>query len=241
MLFPAPDKTGRMTRQLLIASLFFVGCATTSGAGGGGGKNSGPFQGKAAVENRRKEILDASKVATDCMKVKQGEAVAKGGIFALTAGPDGKLSAKTVKWDGPQPMAQCIVDAANKATITPLAGPPVGALWEFWAPGVAPKQPEPPEDLETKMQALQNSAGNDVDFCYQANLPVDFPADIAVAFFVTADGNVWAPTVVDSNSKDGGYDSCVLGVVSKLKFPNINVENPLPVTLKWHRGKLEKL
>jgi hypothetical protein len=243
MLFPAPDKTGRMTRQLLIASLFLVGCATTSGAGGGGGgsKNSGPFQGKEAVEKRRKEIFDASKAALDCMKVKQGEATAKGGIFAVTAAADGKLSAQKVQWDGPQPMAQCIVDAANKTAITPLAGPPVGALWEFWAPGIQPKAPEQPSDMETKMQALQNGAANDVDFCYQNNLPPDFPVDIAVAFFVTGDGNVYAPTVVDSNSKDGGYDSCVLGIVSKLHFPTLAVEYPLPVTLKWHRGKIEKL
>jgi hypothetical protein len=231
-----------MIRQLMLASLFFVGCATTSGAGGGGGgKNSGPFQGKEAVEKRRKEIFDASKVANDCMKGKPGDTAAKGGIFAVVATSDGKMTGKIVQWDGPQPMAQCIVDAAAKTAITPLAGPPVGALWEFWAPGVQPKQPEQPEDLESKMQALQNEAGSDVDACYQANLPTDFPVDIAVAFYVTHDGVVYAPTVIDSNSKDGGYDSCVLGVVAKLKFPTIKVEQPLPVTLKWHRGKLEKL
>src|SRR3954465_11309890 len=105
-----------MTRQLLIASLFFVGCATTSGAGGGGSKNTGPFQGKEALEKRRNEIFDASKVANGCMKVKQGEPVPKGGIFAVTASADGKLSAKTVKWEGTEPMAQCIVDTANKTT-----------------------------------------------------------------------------------------------------------------------------
>jgi hypothetical protein len=230
-----------MTKHLVIASLFVAACATTGSVGGGSSKSTGPFQGKEALEKRRTEIFEAQKAVTDCMKVKPGEDPGKGGIFAVVAGPDGKLSAKTIKWEGPPPMSQCIVDTAAKTAITPLPGPPVGMLWEFLPPGAPASKQEPPDDIESRMQAAQNAAGSDVDFCYQNNLPVDFPVDISVAFYVTGDGTVYSPTVIESNSKDGGYDSCVLGVVAKMKLPALPIQNPLPLTIKWHRGKLEKL
>jgi hypothetical protein len=228
-----------MTRQLLIASVFVAACATTGSTGSKG--SSAPFQGPDALEKRRNEILDASKGPADCLKSKPGEEAGKGGIFAVIADASGKLTAQTIKWEGPAAMAQCVVDAAQKATVTPLAGPAVGALWEFWAPGAQPPKQEPPKDIETKVQSVQGKTDSDVDACYQRNLPVDFPADIDISFYVAADGTVYAPTVISSNSKDGGYDSCVRDAVSKVKFPALDIQNPVPLRFHFHRGKLEKL
>src|ERR1700759_658455 len=112
------------TTKLFFAGLLVSGCATVGSAGGKGA--SAPFPGQETLVKRRNEILDASKVAQDCMKVKQGEAEGKGGIFAVMADEKGKVTAQVINWDGPAPMSQCIVDAAQKTTLTPSPGPAVG-------------------------------------------------------------------------------------------------------------------
>jgi hypothetical protein len=229
----------RMTRQLWIASLLLAACATTGSTGSKG--SSAPFQGEAALEKRRNEVLDASKPAMECLKVKAGEDAGKGGYFAVVADASGKLTATSLRWEGPPAVAQCIVDTAAKTAVTPLAGPSVGAMWEFWAPGMQPARQQPPKDIDTKVQSVQGNADSDVDACYQRNMPVDFPADVEVSFYVTADGVIHAPTVVSSNSKDGGYDSCVQDAVGRAKFPTLDIQNPLPLKFKFHRGKVDHL
>jgi hypothetical protein len=230
-----------MTRHLLIASLMFTGCATVGSTGSKG--STAPFQGEAALAKRRNEALDASKVATDCMKVKQGEEAGKGGIFAIVADADGKLSAKKIKWDGPEAMAQCIVDNAQKTPITPLPGPPVGVIWEFLPPGVtsAPPPAELPTAVNSRLSELKGAAQDQVDACARLNLPQDFPADIEISFYAGADGNVYAPSVNKSTSKDGGFDSCVLDTVAKQKLPTMDVAKPVPITWPFHVGKVDKL
>lgn len=227
-----------MKKHLLIPTMFLAACATT---GTGSKGSSAPFQGQAAVEKRRTEILDASKGAMDCMKVKQGEEPGKGGVFAVSADAAGKLTATPIKWDGPDKMKQCVVDKAAATPISPLPGPSVGALWEFLPPGSKPPHQDVPKDLEEKMQSLQATAQSEVEACAQQNLPPDFSADTEVSFFTYKDGTVYAPTVVKSTSKDGGYDSCVQNVVAKTKLPAVNVDDPIQLTFRFHVGRLEKL
>lgn len=228
-----------MKNLLLFPMMLLAACATT---GSGGKGSTAPFQGPDVVAKRRNEIADAAKSAGDCVKMKKEEAASfHGGMFVVTADSQGKLTAEPIKWDGPDTAKQCIVAAASKTTVTPLAGPPVSAVWQWNAPGEQPAAPQPPKDLEEKVQSLQGTAQTEVDACAQQNLPPDFPADIEVAFLVDAGGKVYGPTVIKSTAKDGGFDTCVQNVVGKIKFPQENVQQPYPVTLRFHEGRLEKL
>jgi hypothetical protein len=230
-----------MKKLLLVPTMLLGACATTGGGGGSKGSTA-PFQGLDVVQKRRNEIIDAGKVATDCLKVKPEEKTAfKGGMFSVTAEASGKLSVEPIRWEGPDTAKQCIVAAAAKTTVTPLPGPSVSATWEWNAPGEKPKTPTPPGDLENRVSSLQMNAGTEVDACAQQNLPPDFPAEIDVAFLVDPSGKVYGPTVIKSTSKDGGFDSCVQNVVGKSKFPQENVEAPYPVTFHFRVGRLEKL
>ncbi|MDB4966381.1 MAG: hypothetical protein JWN44_2070 [Myxococcales bacterium] len=230
-----------MKTHLLIPTMFLAACATTGTGAGGGSKSSAPFQGLEAVNKRRAEITDASKTVMDCLKSKASDPPMKGGIFAVTADATGKMTVTPVRWEGPADKKQCVVDTAGKTTLTPLPGPAVGALWEFMAPGEKIVDATVPKDLEEKLASLQMAAGAEVEACAQQNLPPDFPADTEVAFFVDREGQVYVPTVVKSTAKDGGYDTCVQGVVSKQKFPAINVPKPVGLTFRFHTGRLEKL
>jgi hypothetical protein len=224
-----------MRTPFWLSSMFLFGCATTGSTGAKG--TSAPFPGEQQVEKRRNELLDASKLVKDCLKAKAGESLGNGGVFEVIADASGKLSVKAIKWDGPQTAPQCVVETGQKATVTPFAGTPVGVLWEFWVN--PPAKQDPPKDADMKTQTVQNNMANEVDACYQRNLPPDFPADITVTFYVGADGGVYAPTVIESNSKDGGYDSCVRDAVANAKFPKLEIQNPVPLKLSWHRGKAE--
>jgi hypothetical protein len=224
-------------RTILISfGLLLSACATMSGTTGKG--SSAPFQGKEAVDKRRKEILEASKIANDCMSKSDG---VKGGFFAVIADANGKLSAQQVKWDGPPPVAQCIVDAAAKATVTPLPGPPIGSIWSFWMPGTEPPLQQPPADMEGKLASMQALAQAEIDSCGERFLGVGFWAEVQVTSFVTSDGKAYAPTLMKSTSKDGSFDSCVLDVITKAKFPVLDIINPVPIPLNFHVGKSEKL
>jgi hypothetical protein len=219
-------------RTILISfGLVLSACATMGGATGK--SSSAPFQGKDAVEKRRKEIVEASKAANDCLKNPDG---VKGGFFAVVADANGKLSAQQVKWDGPAPVAQCILDAASKATVTPLPGPPVGNLWSFWMPGAEPPVQQPPSDLEGKLASMQALAQAEIASCGERFLGVDFYAEVQVASFVTADGKAYAPTLLKSTAKDGSFDGCVLDVIAKAKFPQLDIVNPVPIPLNFHIG-----
>jgi hypothetical protein len=222
---------------LPVLPMLASACATTGSTGGG--KSTAPFQGESVVEKRRQEVIDANKIVSDCLRQKAGEPELKGGIFAVTAGADGKLSGKTVTWEGPAEKEKCILDKINSSSITPLPGPTVGSLWQFSAKNDTMK-PTVPKELEEKMQSLQAQTQAQVDSCAQQNLPPEFPADIDVAFFVGPQGQVLVPTVVKSTSKDGGYDACVQDVVARTKIP-VGADMPYPLTFHFHVGRLEKM
>jgi hypothetical protein len=225
-----------MKNSIVIASLFLGACATTGSTGSK--SSSAPFPGKDALKARRDQIVDASKGAMDCLKVKDA---GKGGVFAVVADANGKLSAQTISYDGPQTIAQCVVDAANKSTVAPFGGPPVGVLWSFWAPGAEPPQEQMPDSAKGALNTLHERMQAEVDLCGQRFLGEGFPADIEVGVFVAADGNVYAPTVTDSTAKDGGFDSCVRDVVAKTKFPAIQVNTLVYQVVPFHYGRSEKL
>ncbi len=222
-----------MKLQHLAPTLLLAACATT----GGGKGSTAPFQGPDAVTKRRNEIGDAAKTAMECMKVKPGEPAGKGGIFAVTADATGKLTVQPIKWDGPEPMKQCIVDAAAKSSITPLAGPSVGTLWEFLPPGETPQPPKVPEELKVKMQPLQETMQQQVIDCGARYLGVDFGATIDVAYYLYNNGQAYAPTVISSDAKDGGFDSCVQDVIKNTKFPTLSVEKPFGTTAHFKIGQ----
>jgi hypothetical protein len=203
---------------------------------GGGTKASGTFPGKDAVEKRKLEIVDAHKVANACLK---GDGI-KGGFFAITANAAGKLTAQQIKWDGPAPVAQCVLDAADKATITPLAGPPVGALWEFWAPGAEPPTQQLPADMEGKLAPVNQNLQDEVQSCEQRFLGQEFYAEVKFTVFLTADGKAYAPTLTDSNSHDSAFDGCVLDAVAKAKFPTLDIINPIAIPLAFKVGSSGK-
>lgn len=216
----------------LLTLLVLPACATT----GGGKGSSAPFQGDAAVSKRRLEISDAAKLAMECMKVKPGEDAGKGGVFAVVADANGKLKVDAIKWDGPAPMKQCIVEAATKSAITPLPGPSVGTLWEFMAPGAKSEPQPPPEELKVAMQPLAAVMQNEVAACGTQYLGVDFGAQIDVAYFLYKDGKAYAPTVIKSDAKDGSFESCVQDVISHTKFPTLTVEKPFGTTMHFKIG-----
>lgn len=217
-------------RNLLISfGLLLSACATM----GGGTKSSGAFPGKEAVEKRKLEIVDAHKVANGCLK---GEGI-KGGFFAITADPSGKLSAQQIKWDGPPAVAQCILDAANKATITPAQGLPVAATWQFWAPGAEPPPQQLPDGIEGKIGGLQEVIHAEVMSCGSRFLGDGFYAQTSVMVFVTPEGKAYAPTVMSSNANDTSFDGCVLDAVAKAKYPPFDIVNPAPLTMTFTIGQ----
>jgi hypothetical protein len=229
-----------MKKLLLIPTMLLAACATT---GGGGKGSTAPFQGADTVTKRRTEIGDAARKATDdCMKMKKEEAATfHGATFIVTADAAGKLSIDPVRWSGPEPVKQCLLGEANKMTVTPLPGPSVSSIWSWDGEGDKTPEPTMPADLETKVQSLQTQAQNQVESCEQQNLPPEMPADISINFFVDAQGKTHGPTVMKSTAKDGGFDSCVQGVILKMQFPPADVKVPYPMTLNFHVGRLEKL
>jgi hypothetical protein len=223
-----------MKNLLLLPTMLLAACATT---GGGGKGSSAPFQGPSAVQKRQAEISDAAKSAMDCMKVKKGEEPGKGGVFAVVADASGKLNVEAIKWDGPDTMKQCIVDAGNKTTVTPLPGPSVGTLWEFLPPGEqSAGPPKTPEEFKTGMQPLAETMQNQVIECGKSTLGVDFGATIDVAYYVYNTGKAYAPTVISSDAKDGTFDSCVQKVVADTKYPVVQTNRPFGATAHFKIG-----
>ncbi|HXU71017.1 MAG TPA: hypothetical protein VN947_16900 [Polyangia bacterium] len=223
-----------MKNLLLLPTVLLAACATTSGGGKG---SSAPFQGPSVVQKRQAEIQEAAKGAMDCLKTKPGEPVAKGGVFAVMADAAGKLSVQPVKWDGPDPMKQCIVDTGTKTTVTPLPGPSVGALWEFLPPGEKPAGPPPtPDAFKVGMQPLAETMQNQVIECGRRTLGVDFGATIDIAYYIYTDGKAYAPTVISSDAKDGSFDSCVQDVVAATKMPVVQTEMPFGATSHFKIG-----
>jgi hypothetical protein len=230
-----------MKNLLLIPTMLLAACATTGGGSSKG--SSAPFQGADAVTKRRGEIADAAKAANDdCLKTMKATDGFHGAMFVVTADAAGKLSIEPVRWTGPDAAKQCILGESSKVTVTPLPGPSVSSTWE-WNPPAPEKAPQVvmPPDLETKVQSLQTQSQVQVEACEQQNLPPEMPADISIAFLVDAQGKTHGPTVLSSTAKDGGFDSCVQGVITKMQFPASDVQVPYPVTLRFHVGRLEKL
>ncbi len=223
-----------MKNSLLVPSLFLAACATT-GTGGSKG-SSAPFQGEAAVQKRQTEIQDAAKTAMECMKVKKGEDPGKGGVFAVVADSAGKLKIDAIKWDGPEPMKQCIVDTSTKVTVTPLPGPSVGTVWEFLPPGQSAAVPKAPDEFSVLMQPLQETIQTEIKACGDRFLGVDFSAKGDVAYYVYNKGQAYGPTIIHSNAKDGSFESCVQDVILKTKFPVVAVERPFPSQFHFKVG-----
>lgn len=221
-----------MRKLLVTCGLFLSACATTSGAGKSGA--SAPFPGKEVAEKRRNEVMDAGKVGLECMKGK--DVGGAGGIFAVTADANGKMTAEQVKWDGSPDVAKCVIDSANKTTLTPLPGAPVGVLWTFWAPGKEPAQEKAPDDTGSKIAGMQADAQNQIDQCAKTNLGQDFYAEVQVTVFVDANGKGWVPTLTNSTAKDGGFDGCVLDVLKNEKYPQLGNANPVPLPLNFKVG-----
>lgn len=223
-----------MKNLVLIPTLFMAACATT---GATGGKSStAPFPGPAATEKRRLEITDAAKNVMDCMKPKKGEEQDKGGTFAVVADAGGKLTITPVKWNGSDATKQCIVEAGQKAPVSAMPGPSVGTMWEFLPPGEKSQPQTPPEELKVKMQGLAATMQAEVTDCGTRYLGVDFGAQIDIAYFLYNDGRAYAPTVIQSDAKDGGFESCVQEVVAKEKFPVVSVEKPFGATMHFKIG-----
>ena len=223
-----------MKNLLLIPALLVSACATTGSTGSK--SSSAPFQGTEVLNKRRAEIDDAAKAAMDCMKVKPGEQPGKGGVFAVMADAAGKLKVDALKWDGPDAVKQCIIDAAGKAPITALPGPTVGNLWEFTAPGEKPEPAKAPDDFAVKMQPLRETMQAEVVECGTRNLGLDFGATVDIAFVLYNDGKAYVPTIISSDAKDGAFDSCVQDVVSHTKFPQVTVAKPFPSTMHFKIG-----
>ncbi len=230
-----------MKTLLLVPTMLLAACATTGGSSSKGA--NAPFQGSDVVEKRRVEISDAAKAANDtCMKMTKDQLASfKGATFVVTADSAGKLAITPLRWNGPDPVKQCIVGAAAKTTVTPLPGPSVSSTWEWNAPGEKAPAVVVPKDLETRVQSLQAQSQVQVEACEQQNLPPEMPADISVAFIVDAAGKVYGPTVISSTAKDGGFDSCVQNVISKIQFPQEDVPAAYPLTLRFHVGRLDKI
>lgn len=224
-----------MKNLLLLSTVLLAACATTSGGGKSG--SSAPFQGMPAVTKRQSEIQDAAKASMECMRTKPGEQPGKGGVFAVMADAAGKLSVQVIKWDGPDAMKQCIVDAGNKTTVTPLPGPSVGTLWEFLPPGTSPSgPPATPEAFKVGMQPLAATMQDQVVECGRSKLGVDFGATIDVAYFVYNNGKAYVPTVISSDAKDGSFDSCVQDVVANTKYPVVQADRPFGATAHFKIG-----
>jgi len=221
-------------KTLLLAPLFLLAACATTGSSTKG--SSAPFQGPDALKKRRAEIDDAAKTAMDCMKVKPGEQPGKGGVFAVMADAAGKLKVDAIKWEGPEPMKQCIVDTGNKTTVTPLAGPSVGSLWDFVPPGDKSEPAKAPDDFGVKMQPLRETMQAEVVECGTRNLGLDFGATVDVAFVLYTDGKAYAPTIISSDAKDGAFEGCVQEVVNHTKFPQVTVAKPFPNTMHFKIG-----
>ncbi|HEY2745865.1 MAG TPA: hypothetical protein VGL86_14615 [Polyangia bacterium] len=222
-----------MKTSLVIPALFFAACATTGSSGKG---SSAPFQGESAVQKRQTEIQDAAKTAMDCMKVKAGEDPGKGGVFAVSADAAGKLKIDAMKWEGPEPMKQCIVDTSNKVTVTPLPGPSVGTVWEFVPPGQSATPAKAPDDFAVLMQPLSTSMQDEIKACGDKFLGVDFSAKGDVSYYLYNTGQAYAPTIIHSNAKDGSFESCVQDVILKTKFPVVTVAKPFPSQFHFKVG-----
>ena len=194
----------------------------------GGKGSSAPFPGEAAVQKRQTEIQDAAKTAMECMKVKAGQDPGKGGVFAVSADASGKLKVEAMKWEGPEPMKQCIVDTGSKATVTPLPGPSVGTVWEFLPPGEKATPPKAPDGFDVLMQPLAETIQSEIKTCGDRYLGVDFSAKGDVTYYIYNTGQAYAPTIVHSNAKDGSFESCVEDVILKTKFPVVAAATPFP-------------
>jgi hypothetical protein len=223
-----------MKNLLLIPTMLMAACATT---GGGGKGSSAPFPGPQVVQKRQSEIQDAAKSAMDCLKAKPGEEPSKGGVFAVVADAAGKLTVQAIKWEGPEPMKQCIVDAGAKTPVSALPGPTVGTLWEFTPPGAKQEAPKAPDDFAVKIQPLQETMQNEVIECGRRYLGVDFGATIDVSYFMYTDGKAYAPTVISSDAKDGSFESCVQDVVGHTKFPTVATNAPFGATAHFKIGQ----
>lgn len=225
----------RSNLRHLAVILVLAGCVT-----GGGSSSTRPFQGQAAVEARIKQLNDQSQVSAACQR--QADKSDRGGYIEVTASAVGKLVVRPLFWRGSPSTLNCIVDAAKKATVPPLPGPPVSTYWEFRLPGEPPLPAPDINKVSTReLKTVREHMLLDVQACALRFLPPEFPADIEVAFYVMPGGKPAVPNVIMSTSNDGGFDTCVLELVGGQTFPDPHYEGPFPLALKFHVGRAAKL
>ena len=126
------------------------------------------------------------------------------------------------------------------AALAPLTGPPVGALWMFWAPGAEPPEQQLPPDMEGKLAPVNQNLQDEVRSCEERFLGQEFYAEVKLTVFLTAEGKAYAPSLTDSNSHDGAFDGCVLDAVAKEKFPALDIVNPVAIPLAYKVGSSGK-
>jgi len=222
-------------RTVLVLLLAFPACATLSS----GSSSSGKFPGGEAVKSRIKELEQKSQVAIGCMK---GVTETPSATIEVTAASDGKMASRTLLWSGPQTVEPCILDAARMATVPPLAGAPVSAIWEL-RPKDAP--PAPPPDV-TKLdtgafQPMQARVQQNVDSCAQRHLSEGFGADIELTFVILPGGRTAAVNVMESTAADTDFDVCVQNAVGGTQFPDTHYLGAFPYKLRFHVGPSSQL
>ncbi len=218
-------------RTLYAWAILVAGCAT-----GSGGSGSAPFQGKEAYEARVKALDDLQKTAiTGCGAEKW---TGKGGFFEVTAGADGKIAARQIAWDSNPEVAKCILDAAAKAQLPPLPGPPVSHIWGVAAPNVElPKPADVPSGDIVAVQGRMSEQG--IASCAQRYLPPEMPVDIEVSLFVFG-AKPYVINVASSNAKDGDFETCVQQYVGGETMPASPPGGFYITRLKFHVGRSNK-
>ena len=226
-----------LLRHALFLSPALLGgaCATLLSSS----SSSAPFQGAEAVEARIKEIHGKIPVANECLKDPAAKDVR--GIFEVTADAAGKLVGRAMLYQGKPEIERCVVDAINKSTVAPLPGPQVSTFWDFSA-ATAPKPTAPDSDfLKTAQMTFSSRIRPEIDGCAQRNLPPDFPADIAIGYSVFPGGKIAGATVIESNAKDGSFDSCVQNAIGGATFQDLKFDGGFPLRVSFHVGLSNKM
>ncbi|HEX2569897.1 MAG TPA: hypothetical protein VH877_10110 [Polyangia bacterium] len=219
---------------LLFASVLFVGCATVKSAS----KTSGAFQGATVLDMRQKEIQTKSQEALKG-KCPQpiGQAPDPGGLIELKAESDGKLAARPMIWKGSETLSSCLVTELNKVTISPLPGPAITTLIGFGTY----KAGEQPNDIAVNglIRDHEGRIKDPLTVTCGSLLPPEFPADVKIALYIFPGGKVGGLNIVESNAKDGAFESCVAKFLTESKFPDPHFDGPYNTQINYHFGKLE--
>lgn len=219
------------TNILILCGLFVLpSCATlrklSEGAPG--------FAGREAYDARVKALTEKHTLADQCAEKGAGKDE-KAGVVEVVAHPDGKITARSMLWPGTPAVEACVIEAAQKATLPPQPGIPVATLWDFRPMEIRPKDPPAPDLPEP----IQNKAGlfqEEVEGQCGFKLPPDFYVSIEVGFNVFPGGKVGAVNVINSNAKDGDFESCVMKLMGGKTMPDLGYDGAVPVSFRFKLG-----